>query len=235
MGKFENLLKKIFIPLTVSVVSFFLGQRRLKTQNQPVKVNLGCGLLCLPDWINVDGSLTALLGSRWSWWNKLVYRLAGSAAFYSFADFNRIIKTCRLHFYDLRRGAPLADKTADFIFASHFLEHLNEKDGFYFINDCYRALKTGGVLRILVPNLDFAINMYKSGQIDEMLRTFFYTSDRYDFHMHKYNYNFETLKKRLEKAGFRNIRKTGFKEGKCPDIDFLDIYPDYSLIVECRK
>jgi len=235
MKKIKKFFKDNLIPVFIALASFFLGRRRLKTSDRLVKANLGCGLLCRPDWINIDGSLTSLFGSRWSWWNRLIYRLAGSAAFYSFADFDKIVKTCRLHFFDLRRGVPLEDNAADFVFASHILEHLTKNDGRRFLKECRRSLKPGGWLRLAVPDLDFAFKMYQEKKAAEMLDLFFYTSENYDFHMHKYNYNFAILEKTLKEAGFSLVARRSYQEGMCPDLGYLDIYPEHSLYVEAQK
>jgi len=229
-------MKNFLINAILWVTHVTHKNKRYATPHGKAFANLGCGLRCLPGWLNVDGSLTALFGSRrFSFINSILYKLAGASAFYSFQEYDEIIKKNHLLFYDLRNGVPFFDGSLDVIFTSHLLEHLNEWDGLNFISDCYRTLKSNGILRILVPNLDFAMKMYGEGKVDKMLRSFFYTSRHYDFHMHKYNYNFETLKKRLHDAGFKDIQKESFQHGECPNIDFLDIYPDHSLYVECRK
>ncbi|KKQ23100.1 MAG: hypothetical protein US36_C0004G0001, partial [Candidatus Wolfebacteria bacterium GW2011_GWC1_37_10] len=118
-------IKKILIPFVVFLADIFIGKRNLKASGIKIKVNLGCGLRCLPDWINIDASLTALFGSRrFGFINKLLYRLAGSSAYYSFEEFDAIIKKNELHFYDLRKGIPLLAGSADVLYTSHFLEHL---------------------------------------------------------------------------------------------------------------
>lgn len=228
-------MKKFLITATLAFASLVYKKRKFNVPPRRAMANFGCGLHCLSGWLNVDGSLTALFGSRkFSFINKILYRLAGSSVFYSFSEYDEIIRRKGLLFYNLKNGVPFKNNSLDVIFTSHFLEHLNEKDGIGVIMGCYRALKPDGIFRILVPDLDFAMGMYKSGKIDEMLRSFFYTSNKYDFHMHKYNYNFKTLKERLEKAGFKSIKRVGFKKGNCPGIDFLDVYVN-SLIVECKK
>jgi len=229
-------IKKILIPLVVFLASIFTGKCNLKVSGTEIKVNLGCGLRCLPNWINIDGSLTALFSSkRFSFLNKLLYHLAGSSEYYSFEEFDTIIKKNKLHFYDLRKGIPLLTGSIDVLYTSHFLEHINKNDAKNFIKECYRVLKPGGLLRVVVPDLDMAFKMYKEGKAEEMLDSFFYTSDIYDFHMHKYNYNFKTLGILLKNAGFSDIQKKSYQKGKCPDINFLDIYPEHSLYVEAKK
>lgn len=57
-------------------------------------------------------------------------------------------------------GVPLADGTADFVYHSHVLEHLFREDAMRFLQECYRILKPGGILRIAVPDLEDAAREY---------------------------------------------------------------------------
>lgn len=52
------------------------------------------------------------------------------------------------------KGIPLPDASVDVVYHSHVLEHLNPEDGSRFIAECYRVLKRGGILRVVVPNLE---------------------------------------------------------------------------------
>jgi predicted SAM-dependent methyltransferase len=229
-------MKKHIIKLTIYLGSIFYKYTKYTSKNNPTKVNLGCGLQCLPGWINIDGSLTSLFGSKkFSFINKLLYKLAGSSDYYSFETYNKIIQTCNLKFYNLKNKVPLLDNSADIIYCSHFLEHLNKKDGKFFLKECHRSFKNGGLLRIAVPDLDLAIKLYQSGETEKMQDLFFYTSEEWDFAAHKYNYNFDFLKKILGEIGFTDINKMSYKKGTCPDIDFLDVYPEHSLYIECKK
>ena len=51
---------------------------------------------------------------------------------------------------DLEKGLPFDDDSVDEIFASHILEHLNELN--FVMEECYRVLKKGGIMRIIVPH-----------------------------------------------------------------------------------
>lgn len=231
-----KIMRNKIIKLTLRIVSFFLLGHRYKNQMPHANANLGCGLRCAPGWINIDGSLTALFGSRhFSSINRILYVFAGSSAHYSFAEFDAIIKQADLKFFDLRQDIPFSDQSVDVIYASHFLEHLTKLDGKRFLGGCVRVLKRNGLLRIAVPNLDTAMDMYKKGETERMLDLFFYTSEHYDFHMHKYNYNFELLKSFLKEAGFTKVERKEYQKGECPDIGFLDVYPENSLYVEATK
>lgn len=228
---------KIFIVnQIISISSFLYKNVKYKTKDIFVKVNLACGLQCLPGWTNVDGSLTSLFGSkRFSFINKILYKLAGSSDYYSFDAYNKVIQKNGLNFYNLKTGVPFNDDSIDVIYCSHFLEHLNKNDGGNFLKECFRSLKKGGLLRVVVPDLDFAFSMYQQGKVEEMQGLFFYTSDDYGFAAHKHNYNFTYLKGILENIGFIDVNKMSYKNGACPEIDYLDVYPEHSLYIECKK
>lgn len=68
--------------------------------------------------------------------------------------------------HDLSKRFPWPDNTADVVYSSHTLEHLNRETGAHFMAECRRVLKPGGVLRIVVPDLKKIIDGYQSGSID---------------------------------------------------------------------
>jgi predicted SAM-dependent methyltransferase len=56
-------------------------------------------------------------------------------------------------------GIPLENESIDVVYNSHVLEHFTKSQGEYFLNECFRVLKKGGVLRVVVPDLEqIAIN-----------------------------------------------------------------------------
>lgn len=233
MKKIKTFIVKEIVRLSSYI---FKNTKYQQKKNGLVKVNLGCGLQCLSDWINIDGSLTALFGStKLPIVNKLLYKFAGASNYYTFDFYNKVIIDNSLKFYDLKNGVPLESNSTDVIYCSHFLEHLTKVDGRHFLQECYRSLKTGGLLRIAVPDLDIAMQIYQAGEVEKMQDLFFFTSSEWDFAAHKYNYNFTFLKEILEKIGFNNVSKKNYREGDCPDIGYLDVYPEHSLYVECRK
>lgn len=231
-------IKKLIGKFTVWLASFLYRGIKYKSDSnlEGVKVNLGCGLKCLAGWVNIDANPIAILGSRkFTFINKILYKLSGSHTYFTFNEFNEIIQKATLDFYDLRRGVPFGDKEIDIVYSSHFLEHLNKDDGNKFLKECFRVLKEGGLMRIVVPDLEFAFEMYKKGDIENMLKSFFFIPNYYNFSVHKYGYNFQLLKDTLKDIGFKDIKKMDYKKGDCPDIDFLDVGTIESLYVECWK
>jgi len=63
---------------------------------------------------------------------------------------------------DLTRGLPLEDESMDAVYHSHVLEHLSPNDAEVFLRECQRVLKPGGVLRVVVPDLEDIARHYLS-------------------------------------------------------------------------
>jgi SAM-dependent methyltransferase len=56
--------------------------------------------------------------------------------------------------HDLLKGIPFSDDSFDVVYHSHLLEHLSREHAREFLRECHRVLKTGGVIRIAVPDLE---------------------------------------------------------------------------------
>ena len=61
---------------------------------------------------------------------------------------------------DLLAKLPLVDSSIDFVYTSHFLEHIPRKYLNSFLSECYRILKPGGIIRIVVPDLEEICRSY---------------------------------------------------------------------------
>jgi glycosyltransferase involved in cell wall biosynthesis/SAM-dependent methyltransferase len=62
--------------------------------------------------------------------------------------------------YDLRLGIPFADAAFDVVYHSHLLEHFSRSEGEHFLNECFRVLRPGGLLRLAVPDLENIVRAY---------------------------------------------------------------------------
>jgi predicted SAM-dependent methyltransferase len=89
-------------------------------------VNVGCGSVFHPAWINLD----------------LVPAVHG-------------VKCC-----DFRRGIPYPDNYFNVCYSSHVIEHLKKTEAKNLIGECWRVLKTNGVIRIVVPDLEKIARTY---------------------------------------------------------------------------
>ncbi|MDL2290752.1 glycosyltransferase, partial [Desulfovibrio sp. OttesenSCG-928-F20] len=62
--------------------------------------------------------------------------------------------------YDLRLGVPFADESVDVIYHSHVLEHFTRENAKKFLEDCFRTLRPGGLMRVVVPDLENIVRAY---------------------------------------------------------------------------
>ena len=201
-----------------------------------VRVNLGCGLAVAKGWINIDGSLNALVASMPCRFQKFMYRLTGARQYYTEKEYCRLLSEHLFIHHDLETGIPLNDGVANYIYSSHFFEHLYRKDAINLFKECHRVLKNGGILRISVPDLEYAISLYEVGRKDEMLQNYFFVEDEDNhYSRHKYMYDFEMINLLLSEIGFRNITRCKYQSGRVPDVSILDNRPEESLFVEAYK
>lgn len=68
--------------------------------------------------------------------------------------------------HDLRLGLPAKPGQYDMVYHSHVLEHLTPANAQRLLEECYRVLKPGGVLRVVVPDLEFIARSYISALDD---------------------------------------------------------------------
>ncbi len=62
--------------------------------------------------------------------------------------------------HDVRRGIPLPDASADAVYQSHLLEHLSRCESEFVLRECLRVLRPGGVVRVVVPDLEGICRAY---------------------------------------------------------------------------
>ncbi|MGB0114690.1 MAG: methyltransferase domain-containing protein [Ilumatobacteraceae bacterium] len=114
-------------------------------------MNLGCGTKTSahPDVVNLDW--TFYLRLRKSWVGRRVVApviLRG----------DRIEKMkaipANVVVHDLRRPLPFPDGSVDAVYHSHVIEHIDRDQVDGFITECHRIIRSGGVLRIAVPDLE---------------------------------------------------------------------------------
>ena len=119
-----------------------------------MRLNLGCGSQLPEGWINVDYALGA--------------RIARVPLFRSV---NRKLRLFRMEWddsiflHDLTRPFPWADNSVRAVYSSHTLEHMTKEQGRRFLEQCYRVLEPGGVIRIVVPDLSCAVKRYLDGSL----------------------------------------------------------------------
>jgi predicted SAM-dependent methyltransferase len=202
-------------------------------------INLGCGTSTAPGWFNLDNSPNARI-SKYPMLKWLAWKIGVITDSHYNAPFDKNIIV-----QDLTKSLPFDSNSINYVYTSHFLEHTSFEDAKKILNECHRVLKTGGIARIIVPDLNYHITQYLNGVKQITTHTPFDTAaDCFMYELriiskardpHLWMYDAESLSQRMKEAGFKNIKVCKFKEGRCIDIDILDNRPDDSLIVEGEK
>lgn len=62
---------------------------------------------------------------------------------------------------NILKGLPFPDNTFEVIYHSQVLEHIPKENAPKFMDECYRVLKPGGIIRVVVPDLENIVDEYK--------------------------------------------------------------------------
>ncbi len=121
------------------------------------RINIGCGMTPTKGWRNIDNSFGISI-AKWHFLAFLLYkfRLINTLSFNSikFYQINDIERANACH------KIPALNDSIDVIYTSHMLEHLDRHDVKSFLIEAKRVLRSGGILRIVVPDLKLQVNEY---------------------------------------------------------------------------
>ena len=119
--------------------------------------------------------------------------------------------------WDLTTPLPFPDRAAEAVFHEHLLTLIDLRKGLALLDEAFRVLAPGGVLRIGVPDPWPERSSVPEGDVLPRLlavqEIFYYPGNRA-------MYDAETLELALRAAGFREIEQLGFGESRivpCPD------------------
>jgi predicted SAM-dependent methyltransferase len=141
---------------------------------------------------------------------------------------------------------PFEDESVEAIIASAILEHFPREEGIRFLEECYRILQPGGIMRIGVPDLDLFIRCHANQDFKPLGGYRWYRLDTlmgggleepYPSMRHYYAYNFDSLDYRLTKIGYTGITRQPFGQSAYPDLVDTDNpeWRAFMLYVECCK
>lgn len=147
---------------------------------------------------------------------------------------------------DVSKLSKFPSNYAEAIYACHVLEHFSHKDAPIVIKNWFRVMKSGGEIRISVPDIDRIVKIYtknwdhfqKDGHTPWIGLIYGGQLDQYDFH--KTGFNFNWMRHLLMEAGFTDVAEyphqphfiPGFKDASLAHEPFGEFL---SLNVVARK
>ncbi len=195
-------------------------------------VNLGCFDKSIPGWVNTDITphifVAKLPGAA------RVIRTLGKMTEERYRQHERGVFD-KVRYVNLSRPFPFGDNEIDNVFSAHVLEHLYRDQVRNCVREVYRVLKPGGVFRVSVPDLDIAVRNYDPKDPDKLLQLIYEAQQKSDKNRHHWMYNEHSMGRLLRGAGFREVVRCEYQQGRCPDLDKTDNRPVESLFMEAVK
>jgi predicted SAM-dependent methyltransferase len=212
-----------------------------------MRVNIGCGQTPTPGWRNYDNSWSIFLAKFPIAASILAVIGLINADSRRYVDF---IKKNKINFADGVKHIPEKDNSVEVLYSSHMLEHLDREEAKRFLIETYRVLKSGGILRVVVPDIRFLTEEYfKHGDADVFIKNTLLARPRPKTMLqkikyliigdrnHQWMYDGKSLCSMIASAGF--IKVTNLKPGETAITDSapLDLLERVagSVVVEAVK
>jgi predicted SAM-dependent methyltransferase len=161
------------------------------------KIHYGCGKHILRGWLNVDGFDE------------------------SYPDGCVDPKIAENIFCcDLKDRHPFPSNYFKFGYSEDFLEHLDQADSLFFLEEVYRTFAPGGVVRFSFPSLEGVLKKHYNTIDYEVFRLG--KKDAYTTWTHKHFYSKDSLTLVAKHIGFRDIHLVEYGISKYPELNNLD-------------
>jgi SAM-dependent methyltransferase len=209
------------------------------------RVNLGCGPDAPANWINVDGS-----------WNAWFTHHPGLRKFFETIGLFRKGSgqqwRVRPLVHDITKPLPFPTNSIAAIYGSHVLEHLYRSDAIQLLAESKRVLEPGGVLRLVVPDVQTMARNYLASKDAQRIDGYHESNESAadllndqlgfrspappsgtfvfkfyaiwkDFHHHKWMYDSHSLAKLMTDAGFSSVAEKSFRQSEIPGIEDVEV------------
>jgi predicted SAM-dependent methyltransferase len=115
----------------------------------------------------------------------------------------------------------LPDGSATLIYCCHAFEYFDRQEAATVLREWRRVLRSGGVLRLAVPDFEALARLYlETGEIERILGPVYgRIPGRDGWRFHRTGYDFQSLARVLETAGFRDFRRYDWRETEHAGVD----------------
>jgi hypothetical protein len=178
-----------------------------------LRVNIGCGATPTVGWRNFDNSLSLRFASY-----RILTRVLSpilSSQQLAYIDYCR---KSQIEFADASKRIPLSDGSAEVVYSSHMLEHLDRREAHAFLTEARRVLCDGGIIRIAIPDMGkLCVTYIERGDADYFMERMLVCEPKPKtllgrFHQaivgprhHHWMYDGASLTKLLYSASFRDV------------------------------
>jgi predicted SAM-dependent methyltransferase len=197
------------------------------------RLNIGCGGNIVENWVNIG-----------------LFEIP-KALYYS----SKITNQAKFVHFDVTSELPINPDSIQYIYASHFIEHLTFPQGLAFLKNCHKVMKRDGIIRLTFPDLELWILKYVENDTEFFKKYSDFTKNKNDLPDlktkgeifmsqvhgwgHKWCYDFDSVKDILERTGFSEVTRKKAFQSLIPDIDKLEPNIEQrlfeSIFVEAKK
>lgn len=141
-------------------------------------------------------------------------------------------------YLDATRKFPFPDKSFDYVYSEHMIEHISHNSGLFMLRESYRVLKPGGAIRIATPDLAVLLGLYTESPDRQQQDYLEWIAERYlnaDFSGpvyvinnafrnwgHQFLYDGEALQVAMLRAGFDEVRRLKHSESDDSNLRCLE-------------
>jgi predicted SAM-dependent methyltransferase len=143
--------------------------------------------------------------------------------------------------WNLATPLPFADGSVAAIFHEHLLEHLPLQAGASFMQECYRALEPGGLLRVGVPDAGRLVRSYAGDRTyleqnhPDRPTALLAVQELFYWHRHCAMYDTDTLALFFQASGFPDPQPREFGDSELEEPPDTERRRSQTLYMEARK
>jgi predicted SAM-dependent methyltransferase len=146
-----------------------MGSTGTGAMQKMIRINIGCGQTPTVGWRNYDNSASLRL-SKTPFLPMVLHKLG----FLNHAQYQFIKFACQngIEYGDATKGLSIPDGSCEVLYSSHMVEHLDRNEASRFLEEAFRVLQPGGVIRIAVPDIRKQVEQYiESGDADAFVES----------------------------------------------------------------
>jgi len=101
----------------------------------------------------------------------------------------------------------IQNDSVDVIYNCHVLEHFKRQQTKLVLTEWFRILKSGGVLRVSVPDFESVCNVYQETKDLNLVIGPLFGGQTYLYNIHYNMFDFQSLNKLLTDTGFKDVKR----------------------------
>lgn len=212
-----------------------------------MRINIGCGMTPTAGWQNFDNSFSLKLSKY-----PTIANLLSKAKLINRPeiDYIRFCQKNSIKWADATQNIPLPDESVELVYSSHMIEHLDRDEASRFLNEAKRILKSGGIIRLAVPDIKKKVEAYLfNNDADAFIESTYMCIPRprsaaqklrmalVGSRHHLWMYDGKSLSGLLQRHGFAQVTILAAGETTIPDPAPLDLREreEESLYVEAVR